>query len=466
MAFRRRCEAQEAAKAKKMRMNEMNMGLMIQLAESKFNDQDSNPAYGMGSSTAVPSDDPMAETERGVTQRERSWIMSWIMNILKNPFIVVAFIPTCAMLHAVMYAPDANEMATPKRKDTYTAVLATEVVVATAVVGIVIACISRRKAIEKAWKIDISASRKLDPEIQRIDTTPQSKEEEFNLDVVKSLYWTHLAIVSCGLALWGYSCYEDRCLGKVMGDAIAAGYFIVFCHYVRAGLSTSPLTAARIDGTRLFSEGVWLSTGAMPGVIGRIRSRLYDGMKIAEMLWGKNACVGSNNTDPAHTLIPISAMLGCVLLATQHSKHSSAGVGMVIAGSGYVAICCIGQHLIGGGLESHLYAVLFSIIGFGLGDIINSRIEASCAKNNIADQSSDLPTVACFEMSATTAIIFENDCVPEKCIIKKDSPYMSASSQESSEDDRSDDESQVSSEDFKSVPNLDDYLVKRQAEAI
>ena len=48
-----------------------------------------------------------------------------------------------------------------------------------------------------------------------------------------------------------------------------------------------------------------------------------------------------------------------------------------------------------------------------------------------------------------TAIMFENDGVPEKSIIKKDSPYMSASSQESSEDDGSDDGSQVSSEDFK-----------------
>ena len=449
MAFRRRCEAQEAAKAKKMRMN---MALMMQ--QTGFNDQDSNPAYGMGSSTAVPSDDPVSETEGGVTQRERSWIMSWIMNNLTHPLIMLAIIPACAVIQTVMYAPDAHEWATTRRKNVYTAVLATEVIVATAVVGIVIACNSRRKAIEEAWKIDISASRKLDPEIQRLDTTPQSKEEEFNLDVVKSLYWTHLAILSCGLALWGYSSYTDRCLGKIAGDCIAVGYFIVFCHYVRAGLSMSPLTLARIDGTRLFSEGVWLVTMAMPGVVGRIRTRLYGGMKIAEMIWGENACVGlSNNTDPAHTLIPISVLIGCMLLATRMTKYSSAGVGMVITGMAYVAICCIGQHLMGGGLESNLYCVLFAIIGLGLGDMINSRIEASCAKKHISDQSSDqssdLPTVACFEMSAMTAIMFENDCVPEKSIIKKDSPYMSASSQESSEDDGSDDGSQVSSEDFK-----------------
>jgi len=178
---------------------------------------------------------------------------------------------------------------------------------------------------------------------------------------------------------------------------------------------------------------------AMPGVIGRIRYRIYGGMTVLEMLWGKNACVGSNNTYHVHThVIPFSVLLGFMLLATRHSKYSSAGVGKVIVGTTYLMMCCLGQHLTGGGLESHLYAVLFSIIGYGLGEIIISHIEASCAKDDIADQSVDLLTAPCFEMSATKDILFENNS--EKCITKNDSTYthMSGSSQEPSEDDGSD----------------------------
>ena len=103
------------------------------------------------------------------------------------------------------------------------------------------------------------------------------------------------------------------------------------------------------------------------------------------------------------------------------------------------------------------------MIGYGLGNIIISRIEANFAKEDIADQSSDLPTVPCFEMSAAMkCIMFENDRALETCVIKGDSPYMSASSQDSSEDDRSDDGSQVSSEDPKyrhdNIDQLDDLI--------
>ena len=421
MTFRVRCEANEAKKATKVKtMNFIDMTLKTQLDyRIGFNDQDSDPAYGMGSSTAVASDDLVAENDGGVTQRERSWIMSWMMNTLTNRFIVLAFIPTCAIRG--WHLSDR------------------ELIIVTVVVGVVIACISRRKAIEEALKSDLSSSRRHDPEIQRIDTTPETKEEDFNLDAVKSLYWTHLAILSCGLALWGYSSYENRCLGMVWADCITAGYFIVFCNYIRAGLSTSPLTATRINETRVYSEGAWTLTMAMPGVIGRIRTRIYGGMTVVEMLWGKNACIGSNNTYHIHTrMIPFSVLLGFMLLATRHSKYSSAGVGKVIVGTSYLMMCCLGQHLTGGGLESHLYAVLFSIIGYGLGEIIISHIEASCAKDDIADQSVDLLTAPCFEMSATKDILFENNS--EKCITKNDSTYthMSGSSQEPSEDDGSD----------------------------
>ena len=103
MTFRVRCETNEAKKATNAKtMDFIDMTLKTQLASRiGFNDQDSDPAYGMGSSTAVASDDLVAENDGGVTQRERSWIMSWMMNTLTNRFIVLAFIPTCAILSTI-----------------------------------------------------------------------------------------------------------------------------------------------------------------------------------------------------------------------------------------------------------------------------------------------------------------------------------------------------------------------------